>query len=675
MRNSTLPSLSAAALGLLLVAIPSGAQTTSPWRYDLHAGDHLTYRTTYQRQSKDKEDQFLVESRFRSHALVTAVLGDNLVLGFQRNREAAELKEYLSKGKDRLSRELPNFQDRLKKRPSRFSEAMIISPAGEARYPWEIARESPIRLLDAFHEVMTLPVAPLKKGESLRQSPILGLDLRWVDDETIHGKLCHHLEAASPDQAFKISYWWSPDSGLLEQLLLDETYIDFDTQLHETARMELESRVRGESLDGWLSSADARLGALQAILLSKAPLASEQLAPVFTADDPAAHALALAVATSQKIQIASGPLSQMQHSSSEQVRKLAEQFTTPKQQPLVDECQRPLPPKIAPEKFGTIVQSVAATSDHPEIAYLLRIPLAYGNASRPLPLLVYLSGGAGNAIDAVNTAEGSVAGSDYLVLYPQAGDLWWKPEAAHSFDIVLNDVLQRYNVDRDRVYITGFSNGGTGALYYATLWPQRFAAVVSLMGAGQCNAQIKAALTNLKNLPILFAHGENDVVITPDCSKATHSALLDLNPAFKPELKILPKHGHDLTLESDGGLTLAFLEGKVRDPYPHNVDLTLSDFPAPRAYWLEIVDGKAGKSDIDARVKADNTIDIHSHEVKKIRLHLRRELFSGNSYIHVVWNGKKIFNGPLRDVCSLPLQSLSPDPQLDFSDTRELVLP
>ena len=99
--------------------------------------------------------------------------------------------------------------------------------------------------------------------------------------------------------------------------------------------------------------------------------------------------------------------------------------------------------------------------DSPAIPYLLRVPLTY-REDRPAPLLVYLSGGAGYAIDGVNSAEDVIADTDYLVLYPQAADYWWKPEVARRFDAALNDVLRRYNVDRDRIYLTGFSNGGTG---------------------------------------------------------------------------------------------------------------------------------------------------------------------------------------------------------------------
>ena len=43
--------------------------------------------------------------------------------------------------------------------------------------------------------------------------------------------------------------------------------------------------------------------------------------------------------------------------------------------------------------------------------------------------------------------------------------------------MVLDDVLQRYNVDPKRVYLTGISMGGYGAWDFASRYPEYFAAV------------------------------------------------------------------------------------------------------------------------------------------------------------------------------------------------------
>jgi pimeloyl-ACP methyl ester carboxylesterase len=670
---------------ILASLISPAAAQTPPWRYDLRPGDHLTYRYTFHRKVQNDGDQYQIESRFRTHVLVLAAEAERITIGFQRNREAADMTEYRSKGKDRLAKERIDFQKRMQKRPSHFSEGMEISPSGEPSYPWEIARETSSNLIRALHEVMSLPPANIARGASWHSNSESGLDFRWAGDESIHDKMCHRIDASTPDGSLKLTYWGSPESGVLERVDYEANYQN-SGPFQETARMELESRQRDEPIESWLASADTRLAALQALLQTNTtPISAVLLTPALTSGEPAAQSLALAVALARKIDLPSDTLNQLRQSGSSLVQTELKLLTesspmnslkTSSSSPSLDECHRSLPAKSPPIKRGTVFEVSPATKDNPAISYLLRIPLTYSEA-RPSPLLVVLSGGAGFAMDGMNSSDDAVSTTDYLVLYPQAAAYWWTPEVARRFDVVLRDVLERYNVDRDRIYLTGFSNGGTGSLYFATLWPHRFAAVVSLMGAGQCNEKVKAALPNLRNLPLLFIHGENDPIITPDCSTTTHAALTELNPAVKPELKILPNHGHDITLDNDDGLALAFFKDKVRNPFPRTVDLIETDALAARAYWVEIVDGKPGKSDIDARIKPDSAgslIEIHSHDVKSIRLHLRPELFLKPGEIRIVWNGKKVFTGALRDYCSLA-SSATADPKLDLTDPRVLTLP
>ena len=642
----------------------------APWRYGFRSGDHLVYRYSFQKHTQAEDSESQVEVRFRTHVLVAGENGGLISLGFQRNRDEAELTLSRRKGKDRLAQDRADFNKRMRTRQSRFSEAQEISDSGDPRYSWEMARETYSHVLDALHEVMSLPPVALKKGEAWRGSIVLGLDLRWADDETVHGKRCHHVEGTSADGSLKLSYWWSPESMALEQVGLDATYSVAGATVHEVARMELDTFSHGESLDAWLESAETRLGALQALLLSPGLAVSEaQLGPALSSDDTAVQALALAVASRRKMAVPSELVSTLKESGNTPVKILAQALATPAAASSVDECKRPIAPKPAPAKFGTMFEVARGDGDIP---YLLRVPLNY-RADRPAPLLVYLSGGAGFAIDGVNTAEEIVSQTDYLVLYPQAGQYWWTPEMAHRFDAVFRQVVSNYNVDFDRVYMTGFSNGGTGALYFAEMWPQRFAAVVSQMGAGQCMETVKAGLPNLGNLPLLFVHGDKDPRIASECSTSTRDALLDMHPAIKPEIKILPGREHDITLQSDDGLTLAFFKNKVRNAFPREIEANLSDRQAARQYWIEMMDGKAGKAAVEARVKSDNTVDIHSHDVNQMRVYLRPEMFSRPGEIRIQWNGKKLESGAVKDVCSDAPNG--GDPKLDRADVRELRLP
>lgn len=47
---------------------------------------------------------------------------------------------------------------------------------------------------------------------------------------------------------------------------------------------------------------------------------------------------------------------------------------------------------------------------------------------------------------------------------------------------ILDAVLAKYNADANRVYLTGLSMGGYGTWYYASKYPEKFAAILPLVG-------------------------------------------------------------------------------------------------------------------------------------------------------------------------------------------------
>jgi pimeloyl-ACP methyl ester carboxylesterase len=82
-----------------------------------------------------------------------------------------------------------------------------------------------------------------------------------------------------------------------------------------------------------------------------------------------------------------------------------------------------------------------------------------------------------------------------------------------TLSMLLDDVMKQYDVDPDRVYLTGLSLGGYGTWNLAALTPDRFAAAVPIAGYGDVNDAQR-----LKNLPMWVFHGEADptVPIQPD---------------------------------------------------------------------------------------------------------------------------------------------------------------
>jgi pimeloyl-ACP methyl ester carboxylesterase len=602
--------------------------------------------------------------------------GGIISAGFQRNRESAELLVYLVKGKDKLAQERPNFEQRMQNRPTQFSEAMEFTASGEPQYSWEAVRESYSHLVPALHEIEILPPGAVHTGQRWPGMNLLGIDFEWVGSEVLHGKTCYHVRGSTSDGSVTLSYWWSPESGVVERVELDGRYGLPGGITHEQARMDLESRSRSEALSGWLSRPETRLAALQALLLSQqSPVTADQLSTVLETGNTDAQLLALAVAQHRSLPLSTAALNGMKNSTSSVVRSFAaEILSSSGPRPLPDTCGLSIPQRKEPPKFGTLVRVASPKEPGSRSAYFLRVPATY-RADHPAPLLVYLSGGAGLALDGVNTANDVIANTDYLVLYPQAGDYWWKPEVAKRVDAALRDTLDEFNVDRDRVYVAGFSNGATGALYMAALWPQRFAAVVSLMGAGQCNEEVQKRLPNLLNLPLLFIHGEKDSRIPSSCSKDTTVSIAGMHPRVAPQLRLLPGREHEITLQSDDGFSLPFLKDKVRDAFPKRVSLRLPDFAYPRQYWVEVLQKKSGVAEINAEIKAPNRLEIRSREVQKLRLHLRPEMFPQRGPVQILWNGKRVYEGPMQDACATAAGSSAADPKLDRSDRKEFSLP
>jgi predicted peptidase len=103
---------------------------------------------------------------------------------------------------------------------------------------------------------------------------------------------------------------------------------------------------------------------------------------------------------------------------------------------------------------------------------------------------------------------------------------------------LLEEVLDRYPIDADRVYLTGLSMGGFGAWELATRLPGRFAAVAPICGGGDATA-----VAPLVGLPLWAWHGADDEVVLPERSREMIAALRAAGGS--PRYTELPGVGHD----------------------------------------------------------------------------------------------------------------------------------
>ncbi len=157
--------------------------------------------------------------------------------------------------------------------------------------------------------------------------------------------------------------------------------------------------------------------------------------------------------------------------------------------------------------------------------YLAYIPSGY-DETKPAPLLVYLHGGVSRSelrplreyLETLSGDSDFVATAEergWLVLFPlgQAGATWWDRVGMANIRNQIREVKKRHNVDDDRVWMTGFSDGGSGSYGFAMLSPDDFAAFVPLcghLGVAGAVGEYETYAPNLRNTPVYAVNTDGD---------------------------------------------------------------------------------------------------------------------------------------------------------------------
>jgi pimeloyl-ACP methyl ester carboxylesterase len=186
---------------------------------------------------------------------------------------------------------------------------------------------------------------------------------------------------------------------------------------------------------------------------------------------------------------------------------------------------------------------------------------------------------------------------------------------------VLADVERRFPIDPDRVYLTGISMGGGGALRLALTRPDIWAAVLPVCAA--MPPEIEELAPNALNLPIRLVHGELDPIVPVQSSRNWHRRLLDLrDPAEYLEFPLLRHNAWDAAYRD--GTAFEWFGKFRRNRYPDRVRLVTRSYRYSSAYWVRI-DGltPGARASVEARRNA-NQVQITTSGVDGLTLSLDR---------------------------------------------------
>lgn len=270
------------------------------------------------------------------------------------------------------------------------------------------------------------------------------------------------------------------------------------------------------------------------------------------------------------------------------------------------------------------------------------------NGKFPAILFLHGIGESGNNLDLLkqNGFPRAIEGDQqfpFIFIMPQcpSSTEWYYTNTDNitAMQVFLDDILSRFPIDANRLYITGLSMGGIGSWYFAIKMPSRFAALVPVAFRGDGWSPEPA-----KDIPVWAFHGSKDGVIP--ISKAQE--LVDQFRAVGGNIRFdpYPNGGHDastwtVTYNNPDLYDWMLRKKKVvlavddlHELIPQRLVLD-QNFPNPFNPITTIRFGLPMASSISLKI-----FDMLGREVATL---INKELSAG--YYEYLWNGARIASG------------------------------
>jgi predicted esterase len=227
------------------------------------------------------------------------------------------------------------------------------------------------------------------------------------------------------------------------------------------------------------------------------------------------------------------------------------------------------------------------TVDGVERRYGLYVPPSY-RPSRSYPLILCLHG-AGFDGDSYLERWAPRLGDRYLLACPSIEDgAWWTREGEALVMAVFNEVARRYHIDRDRVFLTGMSNGGLGTYLIGLNHSDQFAALVPMAGAFPQG--FYPLFENARRTPLYLIHGEQDQVIPVGFSRniAAYLKREKIPAVYIEHERVHPTAGGHFFPKEELPALIAWLAEQQRRAPDVALTVVRDRDHAGRADWLQL---------------------------------------------------------------------------------------
>lgn len=313
-----------------------------------------------------------------------------------------------------------------------------------------------------------------------------------------------------------------------------------------------------------------------------------------------------------------------------------------------------------------------------EFFYAVNVPESYDPAQR-YQVRFQLHGGVSRESNKPrgDGTIGALAGDEQIYILPTswADAMWWNPSQLENLNAILDTVKRTYNVDENRVFVSGVSDGGTGAFYVAMKDTTPFAGFLPLNGSMLVLRSEDLAVgdvfpNNLRNKPFFIVNGAHDPMYPASYvgPYVEHLKQKGVEVVYKPQ----PNGVHNTAWWPEvKGPFEAFVRSHPRKPLPDTLTWETNGTPVDnRAHWLVIEKlAPKGRNEPDLPdvnlmtdvgpmifenthpsgrvdlVRTGNTVTARTTGVAELTLLLSPDVFDLSQPVKVAANGRVVFNG------------------------------
>ena len=240
---------------------------------------------------------------------------------------------------------------------------------------------------------------------------------------------------------------------------------------------------------------------------------------------------------------------------------------------------------------------------------------------------------------------------DRIVVVPASwvDAFWWHENQAENLPAILNTLKASYNIDEDRVTLTGVSDGGTGAYFFAFKQPTPWAAFLPYIGHPgvlrnqQSGGGYRLYFENLMSKPLYIVNGENDRLY-PASSVAPFIEIL-AEEGVDHIWKVIPEGGHNTNwLPDEAPMIEQFKQDNPRNALPERVQWVADRTDKfNRNLWVQI-DSMSQTPGLLEVNRNGNEFHVLARGVSEFTLLLNPEEVNFSQAIQVYVNSGNIFD-------------------------------